>query len=166
MSHPKVSAADKERLRALYRTLDPVVLLAEIRAAQAELGNRIAHRKTPPSANDVNPVLNFATAWQHGEVRATHRRRYVRTKPVPRKPKIFDEVRSDIDDLLHANPTLTAVDLLHEFRSKYPARVDKVSLRTMQRERKLWNECAVKRLIGANALTMPNECKDVQCERI
>jgi hypothetical protein len=31
----------KQQLREQYRTLDPVVLLAEIRAAQEELGNRI-----------------------------------------------------------------------------------------------------------------------------
>ena len=34
----------KKRLREQYRTLDPVALLAEIRAAQEELGNRIDRR--------------------------------------------------------------------------------------------------------------------------
>ena len=37
--HPKLAAAVKKRLREQYRTLDPVALLAEIRAAQEELGN-------------------------------------------------------------------------------------------------------------------------------
>jgi hypothetical protein len=41
LAHPMVAEAVKERLRAQYRTLDPVALLAEIRAAQEELGNRI-----------------------------------------------------------------------------------------------------------------------------
>jgi hypothetical protein len=32
LAHPKVGKAVKRRLRALYRTLDPVALLPEIRA--------------------------------------------------------------------------------------------------------------------------------------
>jgi hypothetical protein len=39
-AHPKVTAAVKKRLRDQYRSLDPVGLLAEIRATQEELGNR------------------------------------------------------------------------------------------------------------------------------
>src|SRR5450631_3657262 len=38
LAHPKLSKAVKRRLREIYRTLDPVALLAEMRDAQAELG--------------------------------------------------------------------------------------------------------------------------------
>jgi hypothetical protein len=41
LAHPHVTPALKQQLCAQYRTLDPVALLAEIRAAQEELGNRI-----------------------------------------------------------------------------------------------------------------------------
>src|SRR3954467_14857964 len=41
LAHPKLSRAVKKRLRELYRTLDPVALLAEIRDAQTELGTRV-----------------------------------------------------------------------------------------------------------------------------
>src|ERR1700730_799895 len=41
LAHPKVPAAVKQRLRDQYRTLNPVALLAEIRSAQEELGNRV-----------------------------------------------------------------------------------------------------------------------------
>ena len=44
LAHPKVSRAVKKRLREQYRTLDPVALLAEVRAAQAELGTRVDAR--------------------------------------------------------------------------------------------------------------------------
>jgi len=44
LAHPKVTAAVKQRLRDQHRTLDPVALLAEIRAAQEELGNRVDRR--------------------------------------------------------------------------------------------------------------------------
>ena len=44
LAHPKVPAPVKQRLRDQYRTLNPVALLAEIRTAQEELGNRIDRR--------------------------------------------------------------------------------------------------------------------------
>ncbi|MET4201735.1 hypothetical protein [Bradyrhizobium sp. LA6.12] len=44
VAHPKVTAAVKKRLRDQYRSLDPVALLAEIRATQDELGNDVDHR--------------------------------------------------------------------------------------------------------------------------
>ena len=44
LAHPMVPEAVKKRLREQYRMLDPVALLAEIRAAQEELGNRIDRR--------------------------------------------------------------------------------------------------------------------------
>jgi hypothetical protein len=40
LAHPNVAEADKERLRALLETADPVLLFAGIRAAQEELGKR------------------------------------------------------------------------------------------------------------------------------
>src|SRR5260370_613801 len=43
LAHPNVAAAVKKRLPEQHRTLDPVALLAEIRAAQEELGNRVDH---------------------------------------------------------------------------------------------------------------------------
>src|SRR6201981_4182089 len=42
--HPQVAPAVKQQLREQYRTLDPVALLAEMRAAQEELGNRLDRR--------------------------------------------------------------------------------------------------------------------------
>ena len=44
LAHRHVSRKIKHRLRAQYRTLDPVVLLSEIRTAQEELGRRIDRR--------------------------------------------------------------------------------------------------------------------------
>src|ERR1700676_2328114 len=44
LAHPKVTAAVKKRLRDQYRSLDPIALLAKIRATQEELGNRVDRR--------------------------------------------------------------------------------------------------------------------------
>jgi hypothetical protein len=42
--HLALGKAVKRRLRALYRTLDPVALPAEMRDAQAELGTSVDRR--------------------------------------------------------------------------------------------------------------------------
>jgi hypothetical protein len=53
LAHPKLARAIKRRLRETYRTLDPVKLLAEIRAAQQELGERIGKRGLATAADKV-----------------------------------------------------------------------------------------------------------------
>jgi hypothetical protein len=66
LAHPKVAETVKKRLREQYRTLDPVALLAEIRAAQEELGNRIdrraggALRETAAGKSDVAAVVHLS----------------------------------------------------------------------------------------------------------
>src|ERR1700682_3165812 len=53
LAHAKVGKAVKRRLREIYRTLDPVALLAEVRAAQTELGTRVDRRGTSDGAAAV-----------------------------------------------------------------------------------------------------------------
>ena len=53
LAHPKVTRAVKVRLRNMHRALDPVALLAEMRAAQTELGER--HR--PSSRQDRSAAV-------------------------------------------------------------------------------------------------------------
>lgn len=56
LAHPKLSKAVKRRLRELYRTLDRVALLAEMRAAQAELGTRVGTRAVKLAAAASPPA--------------------------------------------------------------------------------------------------------------
>ena len=60
-----VPEAVKKRLRAQYRTLDPVALLAEIRAAQEELGNRIDRRARAalPNSASCHRACNSPRKW-------------------------------------------------------------------------------------------------------
>ena len=44
LAHPAIDATIKTRLRAMPAVLDPVALLAEVRAAQHQLGNRVDRR--------------------------------------------------------------------------------------------------------------------------
>ena len=108
LAHPMVTEAVKKRLREQYRTLDPVALLAEIRAAQEELGNRIdrraggALRETAAGKSDVAAVMRSSPAapaafarglgndLARGEPRATHRRPKRRYKKRIRMPSKLD----------------------------------------------------------------------------
>jgi hypothetical protein len=81
LAHAAVSDADKARLRAVLADADPVLLLAAIRAAQAELGKRVDERGTGLARADEPEPIDLArfaarlrTAWAEGERRPTHRR--------------------------------------------------------------------------------------------
>jgi hypothetical protein len=102
----------KKRLREQYRTLDPVALLAEIRAAQEELGNRVDRRAgdargqqragketTPQPVQSSTPdAVAFAktlgTTVGAGDPRATHRRPKRPYKTRVRMPSKLDPARS------------------------------------------------------------------------
>jgi len=89
LAHPMLPEAAKKGLREQYRTLAPVALLAEICAAQEELGNRIdrgaggALRKNTGGKSDmvvrsstVEPAAfarGLGNDLARGEPHATHR---------------------------------------------------------------------------------------------
>jgi hypothetical protein len=75
LAHATVTEEGKVRLRQLHAQADPVILLAEIRTAQAELGDRIDRRGTEPVqpqpiAVDLDRfTASLKTAWREGEDR-------------------------------------------------------------------------------------------------
>jgi len=56
--------------------------------------------------------VRLGNDWHLGERRATHRRPYVRRKPVPRRPSILDPHVAAIEGWLATEPHLTAVNIL------------------------------------------------------
>ena len=101
MAHPKLTAAVKKWLRDQYRSLDPVALLAEIRATQDELGNRVDRRAgqargLQPACTSTAPATaaTFAKTLGKtamvGEARATHRRTRRPYKTRVRMPSKLD----------------------------------------------------------------------------
>jgi hypothetical protein len=116
LAHPKVSKAVKRRLRELYRTLDPVALLAEMRDAQAELGTRVGARAgTNPPVPATNPAA-FAKGLGNdvhlGEQRIIHRRMRKPYKKRMRMPSMLDPHLADIERWLASEPRLTALAIL------------------------------------------------------
>ncbi len=117
LAHPKLSEAVKSWLRETYRGLDPVALLAEIRAAQQELGERIGNRGSATAAASPVDPLTFArslgSATKAGEVRATHRvgKRFYKKRI--RMPSKLDPHLARIEVWLAAEPQLTALAIVH-----------------------------------------------------
>jgi hypothetical protein len=129
LAHPKVGKAVKQRLRAIYRTLDPVALLAEVRAAQTELGTRVDRRGTSdgaaaartPSSDAATFAKGLGKTIEAGEPRATHRRIKRSYKTRVRMPSMLDPHLADIESWLAAEPQLTAIAILGRLSNRAPA---------------------------------------------
>jgi hypothetical protein len=121
LAHPKLAKAVKQRLRAQYRALDPVALLAEIRAVQDELGARIGRggrvatpllaQATPPDTAAFTKGLGLQST-KSVEPRATHRRTKRPYKTRVRMPSKLDPHLSAIESWLAAEPQLTALAIV------------------------------------------------------
>jgi len=143
LNSPHVSDSVKARLARIYRALDPVELLAEIRATQQklhELASGQPHSSTASTSDDLKGFLSgLATAWQNGEVRPTHRKRT--------RPARWWRTRSDpiagiwpaCEAWLVEEPTMTAKELLARasLTSAHPT-VNTKQLRSLQRRVKRW----------------------------
>jgi hypothetical protein len=125
LAHPQLSKAIKRRLRETYRSLDPVALLAEIRAAQDELGERIGKRGLAAAAAPLPAdPLGFARSLgttATAEVRATHCRPKRRYKKRMRMPSKLDPHLETIESWLAMEPQITALAIVRRLASIHPA---------------------------------------------
>jgi hypothetical protein len=165
LAHPMVPEAVKKRLREQYRTLDPVALLAEIRAAQEELGNRIdrraggALRENAGGKSDM--VVHNSTAepaaFARGlgndlarrEPRATHRRPKRHYKKRVRMPSKLDTHVALIEGWLAAEPQLTAIAIVGRLAELHPDQFGKKQHSIVQRLLRALRKSAAHRLIAA-----------------
>jgi hypothetical protein len=172
LAHPHVTPAVKQQLCEQYRTLDPVALLAEIRAAQEELGNRIDRRAgdahseqrdgktTVPHAvqSSAPDAIAFAKKLGRtvdaGDPRATHRRPKRRYKTRVRMPSKLDPHIATIENWLVAEPQLTALAIVSRLSDKYPEQFGKKQHSIVQRLLKsLRNNAANKLFTPPGAVT-------------
>jgi hypothetical protein len=109
---------DKAKLQQLQAVSDPVVLIAEIRTAQEELGKRVDRRGLDGASElEPSPDLDRFTAglrvtWCAGERRPTHGRPYRRRKPIPPRASMLDDLRKQIGGWLADEPGLPAIEIL------------------------------------------------------
>jgi hypothetical protein len=146
---PRVSSDIKTKLNALYSELDPVKLLADIRAGQAAIVT-IADRVAGAAPKfEQSPLLDqrgqeleaflsgLRTAWKEGEVRPT-----ARSKPkAPRGRRRPDPLKDVTDELMvwfADDPSLTGRQLLEKAQAARPGRYPNGLVRTVQRRLKVW----------------------------
>lgn len=127
LAHPKLSKAIKRRLRETYRSLDPVALLAEIRAAQDELGERIGKRglavaAVPFPVDPIGFARSLGTTAKTAEVRATHRRPKRRYKKRIRMPSKLDPHLATIEMWFAMEPQITALAIVRRLAAIDPAK--------------------------------------------
>ncbi|UPT92192.1 hypothetical protein HAP41_0000047465 (plasmid) [Bradyrhizobium barranii subsp. apii] len=158
-----MTAAVKKRLRDQYRSLDPVALLAEIRAIQEELGNRVDRRAgqargPQPAHTSILPATaaTFAKTLGKsvtvGEPRATHRRTRRPYKTRVRMPSKLDPHIAAIEAWLAEQPQLTALAIVGRLREKHPEEFGKRQHSIVQRLLRALRRRAAERLVAQGPL--------------
>jgi hypothetical protein len=156
LAHPKVPRKIKQRLRAQYRTLDPVALLSEIRAAQEELGRRIDRRGLVAASQVQLPISNAADFAQTlgksiktGEPRGTHRRAKGKYKTRVRMPSKLDPHLAIIEGWLATEPQLTALAIVARLAQRDADQFGPKQHSIVQRLLKALRSKAAERIIAA-----------------
>jgi len=156
LAHRHVPRKIKQRLRAQYRTLDPVMLLSDIRAAQEELGRRIDQRGLVAASQVQLPISNTADFAQTlgksikaGEPRGTHRRAKGKYKTRVRMPSKLDPHLAIIEGWLAAEPQLTALAIVGRLAQRDADQFGPKQHSIVQRLLKGLRRKAAERLIAA-----------------
>ncbi|MEL6065154.1 transposase [Methylobacterium sp. DCY52] len=152
MADPRASAEVRAKVEALRNRLDPVRLLAEIRAAQqglVALADRPADAVTPRAPVPVAEFLaELRTAWEAGEVRPTAQAK-PKAKRGRRRPDPLVSVTDELRGWFEADPLRTGGELLTRLQTAYPGDYPDGLLRTVQRRLKLWRtEIATSLVLG------------------
>jgi len=161
LAHPKVPRKIKQRLRAQYRTLDPVVLLSEIRAAQEELGRRIDRRGLVAASQVQLPISNTAHFAQTlgksikaGEPRGTHRRAKGKYKTRVRMPSKLDPHLTIVEGWLATEPQLTALAIVGRLAQRDADQFGPKQHSIVQRLLKALRNKAAERIIAEESATI------------
>jgi len=167
LAHPKATRAVKARLRDMHRTLDPVVLLAEMRAAQTELGERIDCRPgkmamrrlsvPSPAADALAFAKTLGRSVEAGELRGTHRRPKRRYKTRIRMPSMLDPHVATIEGWLAEEPQLTALAIVSRLSENHPQKFCRKQHSIVQRLLKAPRRKAVERLMAEMTLSPPTD---------
>jgi hypothetical protein len=166
---PTISEASKAMLREQFAALDPIRLLANIRAAQrrvADFATRgLGENAVAPSGLDLAKFLDsLSRAWSDGEIRPTHRKppsgkRSWRTRADP-----FEHAWPVVEQWLMNEPTVTAKELLERLAQIVPDSYAGTSqLRTLQRRVKQWRAEQARNMILGN-MRQQNSEREVAAE--
>ncbi len=132
----------RQRVKAIYTTLDPVRLLHTIRALQGELvelaDRPVADESMTPTGPTLEQFLSgLRTVWQQGEVRPTSKPKEKAPRG-RRRPDPFVEVTMLAREWFEAEPWRTSRELFERLQEAHPGVFPDGQLRTLQRRLKAW----------------------------
>jgi hypothetical protein len=142
LADPRVTDEIRHRAGEVYATLDPVLLLQEIRSSQrrlADLADKIpAAESAAPGAAAIDQFLaGLSTAWREGDVRPTSQPK-PKAKRGRRRPDPLVEVTTELRAWFEVEPWRTARQLLEKLQENRPGVYPEKLLRTLQRRVKVW----------------------------
>ncbi len=150
-----ISTEMKQRLRAVAEQLDPLRLLEEIRSVQHHLAALSAGQTTHVAVRHEGNLEGFlkglASAWQHGEVRATHRREPRPTRDWRTRIDPFERVWPCVRTWLEAEPDRVGRELFVRLQSELPGVFPDGQLRTFQRRVREGRQAAARHLVFASS---------------
>ncbi len=102
----------------------------------------------PPAAGNLSAFLSgLATAWQHGEVRATHRRTPRPARDWQTRVDPFEAVWPCVRTWLEAEPDRIGRELFVRLQRECPRVFPDGQLRTFQRRVREWRHAAARHLV-------------------
>ena len=165
LEDPRTSEDARNRLRAHYADLDPVLLLHDIRAAQQRLVE-VADKVTPETAvNGSLPIEAFLsslrTAWKSGEARPTAAEK-PKQKRGRRRPDPLVSVTAQLKAWFELEPWRTGRELLEKLQAEQPDTYPDGLLRTVQRRLKIWRSEHACSLVFAGTAGTPEGLRDTR----
>ncbi len=142
----------RQHLEAIYDTLDPVLLLNQIKVLQDALWKHAVF-DAPRPADVVSLQFDLeACVFGRDPVETPEEgshRKYRRTKK-PSGPRWwrtrvdpFEGVWAEVEEMLQASPECTAKSIFLQLQQRYPDQFPDVQLRTLQRRVREWRERSI-----------------------
>jgi hypothetical protein len=152
LTDTRTSADTRSRVNVIYASLDPVVLLREIRAAQAHLveiaDRQVTGEADPPTAPTIEQFLSgLRTTWKEGEVRPTDKPKTKAPRRWRTRADPFVTVTTMVRDWFEAEPWRTSRELFERLQEQRPGVFPDGHLRTLQRRLKEWRREQAHRLV-------------------
>ena len=166
ISDPRTTAGARERVAAIYATLDPVQLLNAIRSSQqrlVEIADRPASGEllAPTAPTPEEFLAGLRTAWREGEVRPTSKPKE-KAKRGRRRPDPLVVVTAQLREWFEAEPWRTAREMLERLQDEQPGTYPVGLLRTLQRRLDDWRRDKAHELVfGATAAGVEPELASI-----
>ncbi len=138
LSNPGISKTVKKKLLKQRKSLDPILLLKNMRDAQKDLAILSERSSNSDSQTIDDFIRELPTLWNLGEVRPTSRRRPFVKHNWRNREDPFEEVMPQILKWLEAEPDHNAKELFIRLQEEHPDQFRDGQLRTLQRRVKAW----------------------------